>query len=77
LFRDDATGDDCVVARAEDGVRVLTAAQAEVLPLEDAIEQLDVSREPYVFFRDTETERGRVLYHRYDGHYGLIEPAGT
>jgi hypothetical protein len=27
-----------------------------------------------VFFADETTGRGNVLYHRYDGHYGLITP---
>ncbi|MEV7180214.1 HPF/RaiA family ribosome-associated protein [Kitasatospora sp. NPDC093679] len=30
---------------------------------------------PFVFFADTLTGRGNVLYHRFDGHYGLITPA--
>jgi Sigma 54 modulation/S30EA ribosomal protein C terminus len=28
--------------------------------------------QPFVFFVDPETGRARLLYHRYDGHYGLI-----
>ena len=31
--------------------------------------------EPFVFYLDPETGRGRVLYIRYDGHYGLITAA--
>jgi hypothetical protein len=30
---------------------------------------------PFLFFVDAERGRGAVLYHRYDGHYGLIAPA--
>ncbi|HEY5652047.1 MAG TPA: sigma 54 modulation/S30EA ribosomal C-terminal domain-containing protein [Acidimicrobiia bacterium] len=41
---------------------------------DDAAERLDLSEEPFVFYRDTPTGRGCVLYRRYDGHYGLIEP---
>jgi ribosome-associated translation inhibitor RaiA len=33
---------------------------------------LDAGDEPFVFFLDSQTGRGRVLYRRYDGHYGLI-----
>jgi hypothetical protein len=28
-----------------------------------------------VFYLDADHARGRLLYHRYDGHYGLITPA--
>jgi len=42
--------------------------------LRTARERLDVGREPFVFFIDSETERGHVLYRRYDGHYGVIVP---
>lgn len=40
---------------------------------DDAARRLDTSDEPFVFYRDTATARGCVLYRRYDGHYGLIE----
>ncbi|WP_340687998.1 hypothetical protein [Amycolatopsis coloradensis] len=29
---------------------------------------------PHLFFVDADRGRGSVLYHRYDGHYGLITP---
>ena len=28
----------------------------------------------FLFFENAATGRGSVLYRRYDGHYGLIEP---
>jgi hypothetical protein len=28
-----------------------------------------------LFFVNVDTGRGNVLYHRFDGHYGLISPA--
>ena len=77
LFRDDITGSDCVVTRSPDGTRLITEANAEVLAIDEAVERLEASGDPFVFFRDGETERGRVLYHRYDGHYGLVVPADT
>jgi ribosome-associated translation inhibitor RaiA len=43
--------------------------------IEEAEERLDVSDEPFVFFRSTENGRGNVLYRRRDGHYGLIVSA--
>lgn len=50
---------------------------APVAPMEiaQAVERLDVSGEPFVFFVNAGTGRGNVLYRRYDGHYGLIRPA--
>jgi hypothetical protein len=41
----------------------------------EARQQLDLSGEPYVFFREPASGRAHVLYRRYDGHYGLIAPA--
>ncbi|MEO3783983.1 HPF/RaiA family ribosome-associated protein [Actinocorallia sp. B10E7] len=43
---------------------------------EEAVERLETTGLPFVFFADAQTGRGNVLYHRYDGHYGLITPAG-
>ena len=31
--------------------------------------------QPFLFFRRATQGRGALLYHRYDGHYGLITPA--
>lgn len=59
---------------------VATAAQITVEPrpprlsLDEATERLDASDEPFVFFIDPATERGAVVYRRYDGHYGMITP---
>jgi hypothetical protein len=45
------------------------------LTVAEAAEQLDVSGLPFVFFENTETGRGNLLYHRLDGDYGLVTPA--
>lgn len=34
-----------------------------------------VGGEPFLFYIDATTRRGNVLYHRYEGHYGVIAPA--
>jgi ribosome-associated translation inhibitor RaiA len=47
-------------------------APAPTLTVAEAIQQLVDGGERYVFFTDAGTDRGRVLYHRYDGHYGLL-----
>lgn len=50
-------------------------APAPVLSLAEAIDRLDTSGERFVFFEDEATGRGKVVYRRYDGHYGVLEPA--
>lgn len=55
------------------GVDVV-AAPAPELSDEQAADRLDSSNEPFVFYKDGTTGRGAVLYRRYDGHYGLVEP---
>jgi ribosomal subunit interface protein len=48
---------------------------APPLSTDEAVERLDAGGERFVFFVSDETQRGNVVYHRYDGHYGLITPA--
>jgi hypothetical protein len=45
-----------------------------VVGADEAIDILELGDLPFVYFRDTDAGRGRVLYRRYDGHYGLIVP---
>ncbi|MGW3960638.1 sigma 54 modulation/S30EA ribosomal C-terminal domain-containing protein [Amycolatopsis sp. NPDC005003] len=45
------------------------------LTAEAAGERLDALELPFLFFRDSRTGRGAVLYLRYDGHYGLVTAA--
>ncbi len=46
------------------------------LSVQQAIERIGLLGLPFMFFVDTARDRGSMLYHRYDGHYGLIAPAG-
>jgi ribosome-associated translation inhibitor RaiA len=46
------------------------------LDVDGAIERLNLTGLPFLFYADATTGRGHVLYRRYDGHYGLITPAG-
>lgn len=57
-----------------DGV-IIDPRPAPVIDLDEAERRLDIGDERCVFFQDAETQRGHVLYRRYDGHYGLIVPA--
>ena len=40
-----------------------------------AIAEMDALNRRFLYFTNAATGRGCVLYLRYDGHYGLIEPA--
>lgn len=48
---------------------------APSLTLAEAKRRLDATGVPFLFFAEPISGRGRVLYRRYDGHYGLIRPA--
>ena len=45
------------------------------LSVTEAATRLETAGQPFLFFVDTGTGRGNLLYHRYDGNYGLIAPA--
>ena len=47
---------------------------APELSVAAAVERMDVSGDPCVFFRNESTGRGTLLYRRFDGHYGLVTP---
>ena len=55
-------------------VITLSEHPAPVLTLAEAIGRLDWLAQPFVFFVNPETGRAGLLYHRYDGHYGLVGP---
>ncbi len=48
---------------------------AVTLTVAEAVERVNLSGEPWLFFRDSGTGRGAVLYRRHDGDLGLITPA--
>jgi ribosome-associated translation inhibitor RaiA len=50
----------------------IPAARLTVTEAEDRLEEFP---QPFVFFVNSQTGRGNLIYHRFDGHYGLIEPA--
>lgn len=56
-------------------VPVRLGTPAPTLTVDEAVERLDAGGERYVFFIDADSSRGNVVYHRYDGHYGLITAA--
>lgn len=48
---------------------------AESIDLDDAIAEMNILNHRFMFFVNADSGRGNVVYMRYDGHYGLIEPA--
>ena len=43
---------------------------------EEAAKRLGLLGAPFLFFIDADHGRAGLVYHRHDGHYGLITPAG-
>lgn len=63
------------VASAEEHASTLVEVTGRTTPeltIDDAVERLRSGGERFVFFVDAESRRGSVLYHRYDGHLGLM-----
>lgn len=84
IYRDGPTGYRLaqVAAAAKDQLApfelpvTISAAPPPCITLEQATERLGLLALPFLFFIDAAEGRAGVLYHRYDGHYGLITPAG-
>jgi ribosome-associated translation inhibitor RaiA len=53
----------------------LSRLPAPRLTVEEAADRLEAMDQPFIFFIDARTSRGSLIYHRYDGHYGLVRPA--
>jgi hypothetical protein len=53
----------------------MSEVPAPRLDLAEAETRLEEIGQPFVFFVNSETGRGNLIYHRYDGDYGLITPA--
>lgn len=63
-------------AVAEAATPVIHDPPPPTLTDDQARTRLEAVGEPFVFYLDAETGEGRVLYLRYDGHYGLIALPG-
>lgn len=81
VWRDPETPDGYVVRFAHGAENVserppTVEIDPHALPsfdIDSARALLDLGDEPFVAFRDAETDRGCVLHRRYDGHLGLVE----
>lgn len=74
LYTDQETGSEAVVQQNQDGEGYDVLSSPATLSEDQARERLDLGGEPLVFYRDPKDSRGRVLYRRFDGGYGLISP---
>ncbi|GAB7186857.1 sigma 54 modulation/S30EA ribosomal protein C terminus-containing protein [Kitasatospora sp. Ki12] len=78
LFADGETGRDALVRRCppNGAARSCTAGGGALPPLDltEAARRLWLTGRPFLAHTAPEGGRIRVLYRRYDGHYGLIEP---
>lgn len=70
LYHDATVGEPRVVVREGDGRRTVTPLR---ITAAEARSLLDLGDTRFVFFVDA--GGAQVLYRRYDGHYGVIEPA--
>jgi ribosome-associated translation inhibitor RaiA len=80
LYRSGPTG--YRLAQIEPGPGGLPASQtrevtvsdhpAPQLSVREAVERMGAWTQPFLFFRNTENDRGALLYVRHDGHYGLV-----
>jgi putative sigma-54 modulation protein len=74
--REDFTrGDSPEVVERED-IKVIKAKKFAVKPLtvEEAAQQLSLTKDTFLVFLNAENERTSVVYKRTDNHVGLIEP---
>ncbi len=74
LFEELVTGEHAVLQRRPDGSHEVVVPVTG-LTLDEAVERLEVGGEPFVAFVDRDTGLANVVYHRYDGHYGLVTTA--
>ncbi|MFE7525677.1 sigma 54 modulation/S30EA ribosomal C-terminal domain-containing protein [Kitasatospora sp. NPDC057542] len=78
LFADAATGRDSLVHRCSPSgtveLRSVGTGAVPTLDLAEAARLLWITGRPFVDHTDPGDGRARVLYRRFDGHYGLIAP---
>jgi ribosome-associated translation inhibitor RaiA len=85
LYRDDPTGYRLALVipaapeelAAHDLRLTVSPHPAPCITVEQAAERLGLLGLPFLFFVDVAQGRANVLYHRYDGHYGLITLAAA
>jgi ribosome-associated translation inhibitor RaiA len=58
-----------------DGVAWTASRFSEPIDVDTARAEMDVLSHRFLFFVNRASGRGNVIYLRYDGHYGVLEPA--
>lgn len=58
-----------------DGIVYEESRTGGPITLDDAVSEMGVLSHRFFYFGDADAGRAKVIYMRYDGHYGLIEPA--
>jgi sigma 54 modulation/S30EA-like ribosomal protein len=64
-----------VLADEGDLLAVRPSWYSDPLPFDAARAEMDVANYRFLYFIDAADERGRVIYLRADGDYGVVEPA--
>jgi hypothetical protein len=57
-----------------EAVRYEQSRLSEPITLDAAVAEMNELSHHFLYFVNAESGRGNVIYTRYDGHYGLIEP---
>lgn len=84
LYRDGSTGFRLALVASDLAEQLsphrlpvtISPRPAPCITVQQATEHLALLGLPFLFFIDAAQGRASVLYHRYDGHYGLLTPAG-
>ncbi|BAW05936.1 hypothetical protein [Nocardia seriolae] len=80
LFIDSESGSEAVVCWTGPlGVRTVRRVRDTVPALleDEAVSRLCTGGLPYLFFTDSDTRRGRLLYRRFDGNLSLVTANGS
>ncbi len=62
-------------SHGDDGPVEEASRITEPISVDTAVSEMAQLDHRFLFFTNAHTGRGNVIYMRYDGHYGLIEPA--
>jgi putative sigma-54 modulation protein len=72
----DMIADEETVPPADETAQQVKVESVEYKPMdvEEALMQMDLDDNMFLVFTNAKTDQINVLYHRKDGHYGLIQP---
>jgi putative sigma-54 modulation protein len=70
-----AVSGDLEEAEEEQETKLVETRKVVLKPmsLDDAVMEMDVSRQRFIIYRDSSSENVSLIYRRDDGHYALIE----